>query len=253
MLNCSITAVLPFFFLNNYLRNIYKNITRKALYPQVQQGNLSQIDVQIERMQGQISSCHMQIQELWSTLLVHLENNGPFDESIKIAEQLKIEQDNKDKYMDALVKLYQSQVQIIQNSGLFVTAEQKNAIEAEMKTLEELTNKGYRTGKFSNETNIPDTLFTTLLDEIIENCPLITSVVESLLVFNRKERNVNKTATYKMLCASQSLSVLVNIRNSRVMNDFVFLFGMLCISYGAGKQFINMLSAIGLTLHWDTL
>ena len=193
------------------------------MYSQVQQGNLSQIDVQIERMQGQISSCHMQIQELWSTLLVHLENNGPFDESIKIAEQLKIEQNNKDKYMDALVKLYQSQVQIIQNSGLFVTAEQKNAIEAEMKTLEELTNKGYRTGKFSNETNIPDTLFTTLLDEIIENCP------------------------------RQSLSVLVNIRNSRVMNDFVFLFGMLCISYGAGKQFINMLSAIGLTLHWDTL
>ncbi len=65
-----------------------------------------------------------------------------------------------------------------------------------MKTLEELTNKGYWTGKFSDETNIPDTIFTTFLDEI-ENCPLITSVVESLLVFNRNERNVNKTATNK--------------------------------------------------------
>jgi hypothetical protein len=124
--------------------------------------------------------------------------------SIKIAEQLKIEQDNKDKYMNALVKLYRSQVHIIQNSGQFVTAEQKNAIEAAMKTLEKLTNKGYRTGKFSNDTNIPDTLFTTLLDEIIENCPIITSVIESLLVFNKKGRNVNKTATYKMLCASHA-------------------------------------------------
>ncbi len=96
-----------------------------ASLPQVQQGNLSQTDVQIERMQGQISSCHMQIQELWSTLLIHLENNGPLDESIKIAEQLKIEQDNKDKYMDALVKLYQSQVQIIQTVACLLLLDRK--------------------------------------------------------------------------------------------------------------------------------
>ena len=37
------------------------------------------------------------------------------------------------------------------------------------------------------------------------------------------------------------------------MNDFVLFFVMLCISYGAGKQFINMLSSLGLSLHWDTL
>ena len=140
--------------------------------------------------------------------MVHIENDGPCEESIKIAEQLKIEQDNKDKYMNALVKLYQSQVHIIQNSGQFVTAKQKNAIEAEMKTLEKLTNKGYRTGKFSNDTNIPDTLFTTLLDEIIENCPIITSVIESLLFFNKKERNVNKQLLIR--CYMLAMPVIVS-------------------------------------------
>ena len=201
-------------------------------------------------MQEQISTCDLQIQELWSTLLGYLEAD---DDSLKIAGQLKVEQENKEKYMVALVKLYQSQLQVIQNTGSCVSAEQKKSLNAEMKTLEKLSNKGYRTGKFSSDTGFPDTIFTTFLEDIVEQCPLITSVIESLLVFNRKERNVNKTAAYKMLCASQSLAVLVNIRNSRAMNDFVFLFGILCISYGAGKQFINMLSAIGLTLHWDTL
>ena len=220
------------------------------MYPQVNRGNLSQIDTQIDVMQEQISTCDEQIQGLWSVLMDNLEN---VHELKQVAEQLKVEQENKDKYMMALVKLYQSQVETIQNSGPFVSVEQKKAIDAEMKKLEELSNKGYRTGKFSVETKIPDSLFTSFLDEIIENCPLITSVIECLLVFNRKERNVNKTGAYKMLCASQSLSVLLNIRNSRAMNDFVFLFGILCISYGAGKQFINMLSALGLTLHWDTL
>jgi hypothetical protein len=28
---------------------------------------------------------------------------------------------------------------------------------------------------------------------------------------------------------------------------------LLCISYGAGKQFVGMLQSMGLSLHWDTM
>ncbi len=119
------------------------------MYPQVNRGNLSQIDTQIDVMQEQISTCDEQIQGLWSVLMDNLEN---VHELKQVAEQLKVEQENKDKYMMALVKLYQSQVETIQNSGPFVSVEQKKAIDAEMKKLEELSNKGYRTGKFSVET-----------------------------------------------------------------------------------------------------
>ena len=222
------------------------------MFPYVHQGNLSQIDAQIDMMQEQISMCDGQMQELWPVLMDNIQNHSA-GKLKQVAEQLKVEQENKEKYMLALVKLYQFQVEIIHTSGQYIGAEQKQAIDAEMKKLEDLSNKGYKTGKFSLETEIPDSLFTTFLEEIIENCPLITSVLECLLVFNRKERNINKTGAYKMLCASQSLAVLLNVRNSRRTNDFVFLFGILWVSYGAGKQFINMLSALGLTLHWDTL
>ena len=93
----------------------------------------------------------------------------------------------------------------------------------------------------------------SFLDEIARTCPLIISVVECLVVSNKQERNVLKTTQYKLLCASQSLAVLLNIRNSRAMNDFVLFFGMLCVSYDAGKQFVNMLSSLGHSLDWNTL
>lgn len=35
--------------------------------------------------------------------------------------------------------------------------------------------------------------------------------------------------------------------------DVSLTFGLLAMSYGAGCQFINMLSRMGLSVHWDTL
>lgn len=92
-----------------------------------------------------------------------------------------------------------------------------------------------------------------VLEHIQEQCPLIVSAIESLVVTDNTNWNAIKTEHYKKLCASQFLAVLLNIRNSRAVNDFVFLFGILCISFGAGKQMINMLSKLGLSVQWDTL
>lgn len=130
---------------------------------------------------------------------------------------------------------------------------QKQLIGTEMKKLEECANKGYRAGKFSTDTDIPYDIFQGFLEEIQEKCPLVMSAIESLVVSNTTHWNANKTEHYKKLCASQSLAILLNIRNSRAVNDFVFLFGILCISYSAGKQMINMLSKLGLSVQWDTL
>ena len=233
---------------------MYKKITRKPVHVPVVQGrSISQVDDEIERMQTQITDCDARIQELWSELMTHLEQDSPGDVALQVADQYKVEQSNRNKYADALVKLYEIQVQNIHHTGVKLNAEQQQEISVEMKRLEELSNKGYRTGKFWTDTSIPNDMFVSFLDEISRTCPLITSIVGCLVGSNKQERNIHKTAHYKLLCASQSLVVLLNIRNSRAMNDFVLLFGMLCISYGAGKQFINMLSSLGLSLHWDTL
>ena len=121
---------------------------------------------------------------------------------------------------------------------------QKQLIGTEMKKLDECANKGYRAGKFSTDTDIPNDIFQGFLEEIQEKCPLVMSAIESLVVSDTMHRNANKTEHYKKLCASQSLAILLNIRNSRAANDFVFLFAILCISYSAGKQMINMLSKL---------
>jgi hypothetical protein len=219
----------------------------------VVEGNMSQVDDQIDRMQTQITDCDSRIEELWGELTAHLKDDTPGDITLQIAEQYKVEQDNRNTFTNALVKLYQIQVQNIHHTGVYLNAEQQQEIKVEMKKLAELSNKGYRTGKFWTDTNIPNDIFMSFLEEVVSTCPLITSVVECLVVSNKQDRNVHKTTQYKLLCASQSLSVLLNIRNSRAKNDFVLFFGMLCVSYGAGKQFINMLSSLGLSLHWDTL
>ena len=77
------------------------------MFPHVHQGNLSQIDAQIDMMQEQISMCDGQMQELWPVLMDNIQNHSA-DKLKQVAEQLKVEQENKEKYMMALVKLYTS-------------------------------------------------------------------------------------------------------------------------------------------------
>ena len=226
---------------------------RRPIHAPVFEGNISQVDNQIKQMQAQVKDCDARIKELGTELTTHLEQYTRRGIALQIAEQYNAEHNNREKYTNALVKLYQIQVQNVQHGGTHLNAEQQQQITKEMKKLEELSNKGYRTEKFWTDTDIPNDIFISFLDEITRTCLLIMSIVECLVVSNKQERNVHKTTQYKLLCASQSLAVLLNIQNSRAMNDFVLFFGMLCISYGAGKQFINMLSSLGLSLHWDTL
>lgn len=97
-------------------------------------------------------------------------------------------------------------------------------------------------------------IFNAFASQIKEKCPLIDSILETLVVA-KSDRNVHKTNAFKFKfkCASHVLAALIHIRSSKTSTDFPLLFGLLCISYGAGKQFINMLNAIGLSLHWDTM
>ena len=57
----------------------------------------------------------------------------------------------------------------------------------------------------------------------------------------------------KLKCGVNALALLLSVPNQKFSNNVRLLFGVLCISYGAGKQFINMLNAMGLSPHWDTM
>ena len=86
----------------------------------------------------------------------------------------------------------------------------------------------------------------------ILKCPLIFSILQTLLVADARKR-VHKTPEHKLKCGVNALALLFSVRNQKFSNDVRLLFGLLCISYGAGKQFINMPNAIGLSPHWDTM
>ena len=92
----------------------------------------------------------------------------------------------------------------------------------------------------------------TLPSKVKEKCPLLTCILFAL-VTNDVERNTVLTNEKKMTKATHVLNFLSCIRSSRNHNDFALLFGLLAISFGAGKQFVLMLHSMGLSLHWDTL
>ena len=100
--------------------------------------------------------------------------------------------------------------------------------------------------------SINDGLFQRLLENVKDMCPLIYSILKFLLVSDTRKR-VHKSPDYKMKCGTNALALLLSVRNQKFNNDVRLVFGLLCISYGAGKQFVNLLHKIGLTPHWDTM
>ncbi len=134
-----------------------------------------------------------------------------------------------------------------------LTQEQKTTIIKEMKILEGLTDFGIRRSQDAEDI-IDPSLFKDFKEKVSEKCPFLTSIIEALVIgSNKSERNTIKTVEKKVLCGHHALALLLNVRNSNCFNDFPLLFGILCISYGAGKQFVNMLKAIGISLHFDTM
>ena len=135
-----------------------------------------------------------------------------------------------------------------------LTRQQTETVVREIKILEEICNLGVRSCQDVDLGEvITPSLFNEFVDAVKERCPLLRKIAETLVVTNATERNVHKTNEQKVLCGHHALALQLNVRNSKCMNDFPLLFGLLCVSYGAGKQCINMLQSIGISLHYDSV
>ena len=162
----------------------------------------------------------------------------------------------RDSLLKTLIIAYESEISRLKMEGSHdqLSKQQKSSIREEMKVLEGLCNTNIRDGS-SQEAydSVSAYLFKEFTEAVQERCPLIHEVIETLVVSNQQERNVYKPNSHKMLCGLQSLAFMVNIRNSTARNSFPLLFGLLCVSYGAGKQFTDMLQSMGLSLHSNTM
>ena len=101
---------------------------------------------------------------------------------------------------------------------------------------------------------IPPTIFKDMVQQLEEKSLLINEILETFLSFPEKDRNKTKTHAMKMGCGNHALSGLVAIMtNQKFPSNFQLFFVLLYIPYDSGKQFINMLSSFGLSLHWGSL
>ena len=115
-----------------------------------------------------------------------------------------------------------------------------------MEHFKSLCNLGFRTGGLLDSSEeIPSTIFKGMVQRLEEKCPPTNEILETLLSSSENDRN--------KASASHALSGLVAMANQKFPNDLQLFFELRCMSYGSGKQFINMLSSIGLSLHWDSL
>ena len=202
-------------------------------------------------MKRQIQASEETMKQIWMRLAECLQEN----DLLTLVAQYAQEARERDRYISGLINLYEKEIRRLNVRRHDVLNEnQKKLLEEEIHYLTSHREGNFRSGDIASRHDlITGDLIDSFMTNIQEHCPLISSILESLVVGSRAERNLLKTNEYKFKCASHALAALLNIRSSKSSSDFPLLFGLLCISYGGGKQFINMLNAVGLSLHWDTM
>ena len=122
----------------------------------------------------------------------------------------------------------------------------KDELNNELKTFIFYLNIGLETN-YLEEVNFLNK-FSSLPDNLWDNCPLLFNVLDTQLLHKEDGRPVNEK---RVKSAVHSLSLLVSLRSQKIKNDFKLAFTCLCILFGAGMWFITMLNKLGLTVSWD--
>lgn len=193
------------------------------------------------------------VSQVWSSIVSKYNEGG--DISDLLAEYAK-ESQNREGHINNVINMFKKEIEKLKHSvpDNTLSDKQKHVIKLEMKEFEDTFDTGIRGSSVLNVSETIDaSLFKDTLEAVKEKCPLIYSMVQSLVISNPASRNLLKTNTHKMICGLHMLGIISNIRNQRTRNCFPLIFGLLCITFGAGKQFIDMLQSIGLSLHWNTM
>ena len=204
-------------------------------------------------IQNKLLTTEEVMRQIWEQVIVISEGNVNLQ---RLLSEFTREAQERDQLMKTLLSSYEKELTNLKDtsSTILLSNQQKTTLIKEIKTLEEICNVGVRSQMTSDANElITLLLFKNFADSVQEKCPLLRNIVECLVISNPNERNVQKTNEHKLLCGHHALALLLNVTNPNCCNDFPLLFGLLCFSYGAGKQFINMLQSIGLSLHFDSL
>ena len=191
-----------------------------------------------------------QISNVWRELQAAVTNEDPvanlLDEYAEVSRQ-------NNEYIAGLIRLYEQElIKLKKEESCDLTPSQIAQLKVELDEFERLCNMGVRSQFGMEKFSLHDNLLGDLTDRVKVKCPLITSMLNAL-VTSETDRNNMRTNAAKFMDATHALNFLLNIKSRHNKNDFALLFGLMAISYGAGKQFIKMLHSMGLSLQWETL
>jgi hypothetical protein len=205
---------------------------------------------EISELQKQLTEVEQIMVQEWEVLSEKLDANPQANIA---ASKFKSKFEQYTTLNSVLVKLYEKEIDKLQKTHVEdqISPVQKKQMLLEVKELENLCCLGLKSDG-DIECFVHEKIFPHLMRNVEEKCPLLYSVLQNLLVPDARRR-IHKTPEYKLKCGVNALALLLSVRNQKFNNDIQLLFGLLCISYGAGKQFINMLNTIGLSSHWDTM
>lgn len=171
------------------------------------------------------------------------------------------------KRLESLIKTYDEQAtnifqkqeevidlykDILENGSLLggiLSLSERNQIKDEVQRTREIFNLGLRSSQQTIDIlNLLDPLlFNKLLGKLKADCPTIVNILEQLVLSPNASRNTRKTEHAKLKSSIHLLSSLMDIRDQNGTNDIQIIFGLLCLSFGAGPRMIEVLQHLGLT------
>ncbi len=117
-----------------------------------------------------------------------------------------------------MITVYESKLRKLDGSDAEkISSSQEKQIEEEIKEMEKMCSLG-----ISKESDVQDVfkkdIFNNLRNNFKEKCPLLHSVLQTLLVTDKRQR-VYKTSEYKLTCGVNALSLLLSVRNQKCKDD----------------------------------
>ena len=186
-------------------------------------------------IQTQLQNETQKIKDDWNTNYIRL-----------LLERLKAVNVDIQKYTDGLTNLYEKEIVQFVDSQKELSVKSKREIQTEVQEFEKTLKLGLRT---ETEIKIDGTLFANLSQTLREQCPLIYEIVETLPLTTSEGRIATGRRVHS---ASHALAILCSLKSQRLSSDFKLLFTILCISFGAGMRFVNVLNHVDFTVSWKT-
>ena len=147
---------------------------------------------------------------------------------------------------DDIINLYKEILDSGELIGGLLSLSERNTIREEIKKVEVIFNIGLKTNEVVDLLDkIHPSLFNQMVEKMKKGCPLITNILEQLVLTSNASRNKKKTVSMKMKASVHLLSSLMDVRNQKAGNDIPLLFGLLCLCYGAGPSMIEVLQHLG--------